>query len=243
MALSARYNSIEDLEDAKLEEYYKTRDSLEVALSMSCSVFDFSLSQKDVTIQNVASELSKKTLYIEYIKYHPILDNNTVTNYLGYSLDNTGSISIVDLGDANAIDRYILQARKKMQESRFQVYSKKSIFLEKELKEITKVLYEKLVKPFKKQLKGKQKLLIAPDSDLNLIPFEIFVNKKNQYLIENYEISYLSSGRDLLRKYDEFEESKGLIVVASPDFNSKNSFQKYILSKKFRKDLILSFPL
>ena len=42
-------------------------------------------------------------------------------------------------------------------------------------------------------------LLISPEGDLNLIPFEALKDQQDRYLIEKYSISYLTTGRDLLR--------------------------------------------
>ena len=42
-------------------------------------------------------------------------------------------------------------------------------------------------------------LLVSPDGALNLVPFEALVDEQGRYLIERFSISYLTSGRDLLR--------------------------------------------
>src|SRR5262245_12507549 len=55
---------------------------------------------------------------------------------------------------------------------------------------------------------GTRHLLIAPDGSLNLIPFAALVDEQNRYLVENYSIGYLTSGRDLLRLQTS-EASKG----------------------------------
>jgi CHAT domain-containing protein len=53
---------------------------------------------------------------------------------------------------------------------------------------------------------------------LNLIPFAALVDEQNRHLVEDYSISYLTSGRDLLRLQTS-EPSKGApLVVANPDF-------------------------
>ena len=48
-------------------------------------------------------------------------------------------------------------------------------------------------------LGDKKRLLISPDGNLNLIPFDALVDGHGNYLVEQFEISYLTSGRDLLR--------------------------------------------
>jgi len=55
------------------------------------------------------------------------------------------------------------------------------------------------MQPIRKLLGNSRTVLLSPDSQLNLIPFAALVDENNRYLVENYSITYLSSGRDLLR--------------------------------------------
>jgi CHAT domain-containing protein len=62
-------------------------------------------------------------------------------------------------------------------------------------------------------------LFISPDGPLNLIPFEAFEDDTGTPLLETVNISYLSTGRDLLRIgiHDDVETSAP-VVFADPDF-------------------------
>src|SRR5262249_36201655 len=59
----------------------------------------------------------------------------------------------------------------------------------------------------------------SPDGALNLIPFESMVDENNQFLVENYSISYLTSGRDLLRQQAAERNKKTAVIFADPDFD------------------------
>ncbi len=227
MAIATKSSVINTKEIEILEILYKTRDSYEAELSKNCATFNDFDKLDDITLEKISSMLPANTLFIDYVKFHPTIGDPR-SNYLAYVLSPNGEISLLDLGDAESIDRLVFEAREKIQESRFQIYSTQSKQLEDDFKILSHALYQKIVDPFEKQLKGVQKIFIAPDSDLNLIPFEIFVDNNNSYLIETVEISYLSSGRDLIPQSNEFSEPYGLIVEAAPDFNYKNSSQKFI---------------
>ncbi|MGH9834091.1 MAG: CHAT domain-containing protein [Blastocatellia bacterium] len=67
--------------------------------------------------------------------------------------------------------------------------------------------------------------LISPDGALNLIPFAALVDEQNEYLVKNYAISYLTSGRDLLRLQVARESKQAPMVVADPDFDAPASSQ------------------
>jgi CHAT domain-containing protein len=62
------------------------------------------------------------------------------------------------------------------------------------------------------------RLLIAPDGSLNLIPFAALVDEQYRYLIERYTISYLTSGRDLLRLQISQPSENAPMIVANPAF-------------------------
>jgi len=65
---------------------------------------------------------------------------------------------------------------------------------------------------------GMRRVLIAPDGWLNLIPFAALVDEQNQYLVERFAISYLTSGRDLLRLQTSEPSKSAPLVVANPAF-------------------------
>jgi len=45
---------------------------------------------------------------------------------------------------------------------------------------------------------GYTRLFLAPDGDLARLPFEVLPTDDGRYLIDNYQISYLSVSRDVL---------------------------------------------
>ena len=63
-----------------------------------------------------------------------------------------------------------------------------------------------------------QRLYIAPDGELNLLPFDALPIDAENYLIDRQRVAYLTSGRDLVRAADEAPRS-GSLVVADPDFD------------------------
>src|SRR5262249_52645451 len=63
-----------------------------------------------------------------------------------------------------------------------------------------------------------RRLLIAPDGSLNLIPFAALVDEQDRYLVERYAISYLTSGRDLLRAPALQPNRNAALIVANPAF-------------------------
>ena len=68
-----------------------------------------------------------------------------------------------------------------------------SIENSKKSKEISRMLYDCLVKPISSHINGKNELIIVPDGVLGFVPFETLIDEKGQYLAENYHITYTQS--------------------------------------------------
>ena len=64
------------------------------------------------------------------------------------------------------------------------------------------------------------RLLLAPDGDLTRLPFEVLPVADGRRLIDDYQISYLSCGRDLVRvSAAVMGNPHEPLVVADPDFD------------------------
>lgn len=77
-------------------------------------------------------------------------------------------------------------------------------------------MYRQLMEPLLSRLAGKQRLYVSADGVLNLIPWGALPAGKES-LLERFQIHYLTSGRDLLRK-GSAEARSGALVIADPDF-------------------------
>jgi CHAT domain-containing protein/tetratricopeptide (TPR) repeat protein len=85
-------------------------------------------------------------------------------------------------------------------------------------------------------LGDRTRLLIAPDGDLARLPLEVLPTADGRRLIDDYQISYLSCGRDVLRFGSVATgEPGGPLVVADPDFDLE-------AEERLAPDLELAIP-
>lgn len=73
--------------------------------------------------------------------------------------------------------------------------------------------------PIRQKLGNAKHILLSPDSQLNLVPFAALVDENNQYIVENYTITYLTSGRDLIRLDLDFPTKQPPILIAAPKYD------------------------
>ncbi len=141
------------------------------------------------------------------------------SRYLAFSIDHEGRVAMANLGAASLIDSLVGLARKEIYQAREEVYTPLAVESERRLAEITRKLYDIIFAPLESQLVGKSNILISPDGQLNLLPFGILPGPDGKYLVEKYGISYLSSGRDLLKFKKETQTGEGALILADPDFD------------------------
>jgi CHAT domain-containing protein len=113
----------------------------------------------------------------------------------------------MDIGDAETIDARVREFHKALSDP-------KTTYV----KEVVNEFAETLMRPLRSRLGATERLLISPDGALNLLPFAALVDEKGSYLAAKAEITYLTSGRDLLRFSNAALANEGAIVVADPDY-------------------------
>ncbi|PSL52168.1 tetratricopeptide repeat protein [Saccharothrix carnea] len=74
--------------------------------------------------------------------------------------------------------------------------------------------------PLATALGDARRLFLCPDGDLSRLPWEVLPVSPDRRLVDDYEISYLGSGRDLLRvSTPSSVERTAPVVIADPDFD------------------------
>jgi len=133
--------------------------------------------------------------------------------------DEANDIQVVDLGEAEAIDQMIvdfIQAIDPDPDKKRGRSSRRG----SRITDIGMKLRRTVFDPVAHVLEPCQRLLIAPDSGLTRLPFEVLPTEDGRYVIDEYSISYLSAGRDLLRfKIRTQGEVDPPVVIADPDFD------------------------
>jgi CHAT domain-containing protein len=145
---------------------------------------------------------------IEFALYRPYNAKATkdaeaygLPRYIAYVLREEGEIEWRELGDAKAIDRAIAALRKALRNP-----------ARMDVKRLARAVDAQVFRPLRPLLGGVRQLLISPDGSLNLIPFAALVDERGRYAVERYSISYLTSGRDLLRLQVDRESKDGPLL-------------------------------
>jgi len=88
---------------------------------------------------------------------------------------------------------------------------------------VAKELFGKLIKPLRPSFLGISRLLLSPDGELNLLPFAALTDEHGDYVVQRFELTYLTSGRDLLRLAVPAPAHGSPVVMADPAYGQSTS--------------------
>lgn len=181
----------------------------------------FAVQSTPVTVDRVRRAIPETAALIEFVKYRSFKVDPTggqrwgSMHYAAYVLLSGSEPTVVELGEAEPIEKAVTHFRNLLASPR-----------DPEAKAAGSALFRLVMGPVFKELGNCRKLLISPDSSLNLVPFAALVDEAGKYLVENYDISYLTSGRDLLALRLNYSSRQGSVIVANPTFDDSSTGKK-----------------
>jgi CHAT domain-containing protein/Tfp pilus assembly protein PilF len=177
---------------------------------------EFRTQAQPVTLKAVREAIPADAALVEFVVYRPydVMAANRKSKfgaprYVAYILRRTGAPLWVDLGDAESVERGVATWRRSLVDPS-----------SKEVSNSGRALDEMVMRPVRKLLGDARHIFLSPDGALNLIPFGALVDERNRYLLEDYSMTYLTSGRDLLRLQLSAGSREGPLVVANPLFEA-----------------------
>jgi CHAT domain-containing protein len=180
------------------------------------------LPQTTVRADMLAERLPPDSVLVEFVH---ILDWDEkaaawadTSRYLAFVLRPDNQVRMVDLGDAQQIDAKIITTLAAIEAINdpdawqdLQSYSHRADAALSEL-------YRLLLQPLEPVVGSYQQLLVSPDGELNKVPFAALRASDGRYLVENHMVSYVASGRDLLRGDSAAPSGVDLLLLANPAY-------------------------
>jgi tetratricopeptide (TPR) repeat protein len=219
------------LDPAHVRALAERIEALEKQLRQGNPAYALAARLQEVSLEDVTAALQPGEALVEYVRYHPYDFSWQLTNHWGAARYGAfilhvagGNVAAVDLGAAAEIDAAVQQFRSKVREFVEQWgLNQKSVTpsapqLREQLREnrdhpgvlsetrtaLASVALRKSVwQPLEQHLVGINRVYVAPDGMLSLVPLEALAKQDEtnrwRYLAEEREIVYLGTGRDLAR--------------------------------------------
>lgn len=185
---------------------------------------------KPITLETIQKEIPSAGALVEFVRFRPlIVKKNSLAGatdpprYVAYILWKEGEPQCVDLGDATSIDEAVNRFMADLRDP-----SSRSI------QENARALYERIMRPLR--MSGIiEHLIISPDGQLNLLPFSALIDQQGKYLVEDFLVSYLTSGRHLLRLTSLMKSRSAPVVIANPLFDADEGGSNKSSIMRFRR--------
>jgi CHAT domain-containing protein/lipopolysaccharide biosynthesis regulator YciM len=187
-------------------------DALEAALGAASA--DFRVQAAPVTVANVRAAVPEGAALVELVRYRRFDPQQRPPwreeHYAAYVVTRQGPLDWVALGPAAPIDAQVDAMLAAMND---QVPVARATAALRRLDAL-------VLAPIRGKLAGVSHLIVAPDGKLNLVPFEALIDARGRHALTSYLISYVTTGRDLLRLAAPAQPRSPAVIVAGPDYGA-----------------------
>ena len=212
----------------QMEQLTHQQEDLEAELARRSS--EFRRQMAPVTIEAVQRHLPKDTVLVEWFRY-PVFDPKATavhgqprkSRYVAYVLKPAGAPVVLDVGDAQPIEAAVQGFSAALRSPR-----------RAGLAAATADLSERLLARLRPHLLGAERVLMSPDGALNLVPMAALLDERGEYLVRSLEISYLTSGRDLLRLASKSAAQSAPVILGSPAYGELSGLPVDLASSNMR---------
>ncbi len=231
LMLSGPENEAPTVFREKIEDLEKSMEEIESRLARMSQAYAQEKASEKADCRTIAQQLPSDAVFIEMMLYE---EYNFKANpnekkwggghYLAFILKkNENPVPIlVDLAEASRMNDAVRHFRQEMSASSKNMSQWGESRAEGAIRERGRELYQLVFAPLIRYLGGIKTIYFAPDGDLNLIPFGLLEDENGNYLMEQYQIHILSSGRDLMNSKEKYHNSAKIVIMADPDFNASS---------------------
>jgi CHAT domain-containing protein len=190
----------------------------------------------EVDFHKVQEKLPQHSVLVEFIRYKHFVGKRHRDNAIRYKhfvgkrhrdnayygavvIPKTGEPQWVFLGKANVIEPQVVDYQTMMRCKPKNNSSEENNNCPnnyRQVKQRLKKLYQQVWAPIETNEnfpKGIKKVILSPDGELNFISFATLFTPDDEFLIKNFDLYYVASGRDLLREPKSVEESTMMVYA------------------------------
>lgn len=213
--------------DAEIAALLARQQEIEVALGPDFQQQLRARSGDWVQLENVRAKLKDDEVLVELFKLNPFNFQASVdsakfpepAHMVAWIVPKHGELQFIDLGNAAEIENLQSELSKQLSASVKNILNQGDKLAEGSFREAMLPLKQRIWDPLAAALGDAERLVISPDASLWLFPWSAIPTENGKYLIEQYSIRFVNSGRDLVRLAPQVKVGAPL-VMADPAFNA-----------------------
>ena len=195
----------------------------ELTRQIGAAGLGFSENDPWVSVATLRGEIRPGSIMINIARFAPWDGHEThPARYVAWVIPaiDEGRIEVVDLGEADKIDRAVAEFRKTLADRENRSDNKdESADGVSSYQKTVGVLANLIWKPIAKHIAGKDELILSPDGALWLVPWGALPLDDGKYVLEKFNVRYLVSGRELVRQRAARSGISAPALFADPDYN------------------------
>ena len=214
-----------------LAEWHIRQERLETELARQIPEMNLKQQFRTADRQVVTGSLPEGSSLVEFVRFN-VYDFKAVpaigglqwkpARYLAFVLPagEPDNVNLIDLGEAAGIEQMVAGFRASITGGDRALTKEPEPVVQAAGTASGAALRAAVFDPLLDALDGCKRLFLAPDGDLSQLPFEALPMEDGQFVIDVYTISYLSTGRDVVRFATTTSVSRQPpVVLADPDYN------------------------
>jgi tetratricopeptide (TPR) repeat protein/CHAT domain-containing protein len=215
---------------ARLSELEKQKEAAEEALARASAPFAAERQSRRIAVADVTRALPPGSALVEFVKYRPFrFDAKSRQqqwgdwNYAALVLrsgekPDAPDVALLPLGPADKVETAVRYWRSVFDVTLYRSPAVRLPVFEPASKDLAALVW----KPIISALGNCRKVYISPDGELAFVNFGALPGQKpDRFLIEDFDISYVTTGRDLLRL--GAGQGNPPLLVGAPDYGMQSS--------------------
>lgn len=201
---------------AKLKELEERERAIEAEVTALSKAYREASSP--VSLAAVQAALPEGSVLVEIFRWRPedaraLADVSMTERYVALVIDKNSAPRPYILGDAKDIDRLVREVRRGLSKP-----DNRAVY------DVAYRLGILVVGRLEAAFEKSKHVFIAPDGELNLLPYGALIDAAGKFYIQKYSFTYLSSGRDLLRLASPRGSSSGRpALFANPRYGERGA--------------------
>lgn len=196
-----------DAYEVRLAQWRTTSERLEDSLARDTA--GLMARREPVTIERVQQALGSNRSLVEFTRFPSVPTEghgDIEDHYAAYVVGSSGDPTWIDLGVSAPIDDLVERFRDALADPGSRAY-----------RELGRALHDRIWAPLRPLLRTRR-IFVSPESALGTVPLDALVDGEGRYLLETLQLSYLTSGRDLLR-FEAGPTANKAAIIAAPAFD------------------------